>query len=264
MVAPGENGIVRYAQLIRTRKYVAVISMDNRGGSFFSVTGWSTFIDRKDATPEWIGENLKKALQTSRDLLTEWGNSPLRAEKVLLKVKNRVRFTWSSGAGFRRHTASRTGGMPGKNQLWFLPIGNASRRIRSVWQRRRGGEQVTPPGIRTKMPGRSFMPRSMPAIRSLVRSPYRPLMSASQTICELPLLGIPLGAVYLREVGVSSRQLCNYRTLTEDQPGPPLRSQKNDRTPLIIFHHERGREVEFCTAALRAARPRNGSACRSG
>lgn len=87
MVAPGENGIVRYAHLIRTRKYVAVISMDNRGGSYFSVTGWSTFIDRKDATPDWIGGNLKKALQTSRDLLTEWGNTSLRAERSVVESK---------------------------------------------------------------------------------------------------------------------------------------------------------------------------------
>ncbi|MBS1072947.1 hypothetical protein JK222_14780 [Gluconobacter cerinus] len=82
MAAPGENGVVRYAQLIRTRKYVAVISMDNRGGSFFSVTGWSTLIDRKEATPEWIGENLKKALQTSRDLFMEWGGLPLPQDKI--------------------------------------------------------------------------------------------------------------------------------------------------------------------------------------
>lgn len=70
------------AHLIRTRKYVAVISMDKRGGSFFSVTGWSTFIDRKDATPQWIGENLKKALQTSRDLFMEWGGLPLPQDKI--------------------------------------------------------------------------------------------------------------------------------------------------------------------------------------
>ncbi|MFT8402780.1 MAG: hypothetical protein ABF932_02215 [Gluconobacter potus] len=70
------------AHLIRTRKYVAVISMDRRGGSFFSVTGWSTFIDRKDATPEWIGENLRKALKTSRDLVMEWGGYPLPQDKI--------------------------------------------------------------------------------------------------------------------------------------------------------------------------------------
>lgn len=82
MVAPGANGIVHYEHLIRTRKYVAVISMDNRGGSFFSVTGWSAFIDRNEATPEWIGENLKKALETSRDLFMEWGGYPLPQEKI--------------------------------------------------------------------------------------------------------------------------------------------------------------------------------------
>jgi len=82
MVAPGENGIVRYAHLIRTRKYIAVISMNNRGGSYFSVTGWSTFIDRKEATPELIGENLKKSLQTSRDLFMEWGGLPLPQDKI--------------------------------------------------------------------------------------------------------------------------------------------------------------------------------------
>jgi len=82
VIAPGANGITRYANLIRTRKYVAVISMDNRGGSFFSVTGWSTFTDRKDATPEWIGENLRKALETSRDLFMEWGKYPLPQDKI--------------------------------------------------------------------------------------------------------------------------------------------------------------------------------------
>lgn len=87
MVAPDTNHIVRYAHLIRTRKYVAVISMDNRGGSYFSVTGWSAFINREEAIPEWIGANLKKALQTSRDLLMEWGNSSLRAEKSKVEAK---------------------------------------------------------------------------------------------------------------------------------------------------------------------------------
>lgn len=82
MVTPRSNGIVKYAHLIRTQKYFAVISMDNRGGSFFSVTGWSTFIDRKNITPLWIGENLKKALQTSRDLFMEWGEYPLPQDKI--------------------------------------------------------------------------------------------------------------------------------------------------------------------------------------
>ena len=76
------------AHLLRTRKYVAVISMDKRGGSFFSVTGWSTFIDRKEATPKRIGENLKKALETSRDYVAEWGNcDPLLAEKYSIENK---------------------------------------------------------------------------------------------------------------------------------------------------------------------------------
>ncbi|GBQ98186.1 hypothetical protein AA23498_3133 [Acetobacter nitrogenifigens DSM 23921 = NBRC 105050] len=82
MAAPGANGIVKYAHLIRTRKYVAVISMDNRGGSYFSVTGWSTFIDRKEATPQWIGKNLMKALRTSKDLFMQWGKYPLPQDKI--------------------------------------------------------------------------------------------------------------------------------------------------------------------------------------
>jgi len=64
-----------------------VISLDNRGGNYFFVTGWSTFIDRKDAAPEWIGGNLRKSLQTSRDLLREWGDSSLRAEKSVAESK---------------------------------------------------------------------------------------------------------------------------------------------------------------------------------
>ncbi|WP_252345667.1 hypothetical protein [Gluconobacter sp. P1C6_b] len=75
------------AELIRTRKYIAVISMDRRGGSFFSVTGWSTFIDRKDATPEWIGENLRKALETSRDFVMEWNEDPLPRDKMAAESK---------------------------------------------------------------------------------------------------------------------------------------------------------------------------------
>jgi len=75
------------AHLIRTGKYIAVISMDTRGGSFFSTTGWSTFIDHKDANPEWIGENLRKALETSRDYVVEWGEYPLPREKNLEEDK---------------------------------------------------------------------------------------------------------------------------------------------------------------------------------
>ncbi|BAT19100.1 hypothetical protein [Asaia bogorensis] len=57
----------RRARLIRTRKYVAVICMERWGGSYFSRSGWSTFIPRKQVTTEWIGANLKKALYSSED-----------------------------------------------------------------------------------------------------------------------------------------------------------------------------------------------------
>ena len=89
------------AHLIRTRKYIAVISMDTRGGSFFSTTGWSTFIDHKDANPEWIGENLRKALETSRDYVVEWGEYPLPREKNLRKTKNLFLSIWIFGHVFQ-------------------------------------------------------------------------------------------------------------------------------------------------------------------
>lgn len=70
------------AHLIRTRKYIAVISMDTRGGSFFSSSGWTTFINRNDATSEWIGTNLRQSLKTSRDYVVEWGVYPLPQDKI--------------------------------------------------------------------------------------------------------------------------------------------------------------------------------------
>ncbi|GBQ96272.1 hypothetical protein ACFFGF_06650 [Asaia lannensis] len=66
-VIPSWQIPTRRAQLIRTKKYVAVICMERWGGSHFSRSGWSTFIPRKQATTEWIGENLKKALYSSED-----------------------------------------------------------------------------------------------------------------------------------------------------------------------------------------------------
>ncbi|WP_438381653.1 hypothetical protein ABHV46_11950 [Asaia sp. BMEF1] len=66
-VIPPRKIPTRRAQVIRTRKYVAVICEERWGGSHFSRSGWSTFIPRKEATTEWIGANLKKALYSSED-----------------------------------------------------------------------------------------------------------------------------------------------------------------------------------------------------
>ncbi|WP_242010706.1 hypothetical protein [Acetobacter musti] len=64
----------RIAQLIRTRKYIAVICHERWGGSFFSRSGSSAFIARKLATPEWIGKNIRKALYTSEDFSVKHEN----------------------------------------------------------------------------------------------------------------------------------------------------------------------------------------------
>ncbi|GBR06978.1 hypothetical protein HW511_14015 [Asaia siamensis] len=66
-VIPSWQIPTRRARLIRTRKYVAVICTERWGGSYFSRSGWSTFTPRKEATTEWIGANLKKALYSSED-----------------------------------------------------------------------------------------------------------------------------------------------------------------------------------------------------
>ncbi|WP_122049203.1 hypothetical protein [Asaia bogorensis] len=66
-VIPSWQIPTRRVQVIRTRKYVAVICMERWGGGHFSRSGWSIFIPRKQVTTEWIGANLKKALYSSED-----------------------------------------------------------------------------------------------------------------------------------------------------------------------------------------------------
>ncbi|WP_025841686.1 hypothetical protein [Asaia platycodi] len=66
-VIPSWQIPTRRAEVIRTRKYVAVICLETWGGMHFSRSGWSTFIPRKQATTEWIGANLKRALYSSED-----------------------------------------------------------------------------------------------------------------------------------------------------------------------------------------------------
>lgn len=60
--------VTRRAHVIRTKRYVAVLCQERWGGSFFSRTGWSAFIPREDATTEWYGVHLKRALATSEDV----------------------------------------------------------------------------------------------------------------------------------------------------------------------------------------------------
>ncbi|MBS0984550.1 hypothetical protein JK220_15605 [Gluconobacter cerinus] len=59
------------ADILRAKKYLAVECQEVWGGSYFSRTGWSTFIDRNSATPEWIGENFRRSIQSS-----EYFNTP--------------------------------------------------------------------------------------------------------------------------------------------------------------------------------------------
>jgi len=66
-VIPSWQIPTRHSQVIRTRKYVAVICMERWGESHFSRSGWPTFIPLKQVTTEWIGANLKKALYSSED-----------------------------------------------------------------------------------------------------------------------------------------------------------------------------------------------------
>jgi len=53
------------ADVFRAKKYLAIECQEIWGGSHFSRTGWSSYIDRAGATPEWIGENFRKSIQSS-------------------------------------------------------------------------------------------------------------------------------------------------------------------------------------------------------
>ncbi|MEJ5143540.1 hypothetical protein [Gluconobacter albidus] len=53
------------ANCFRAKKYLAIECQEIWGGSHFSRTGWSTYIDRADATPGWIGENFRQSIQSS-------------------------------------------------------------------------------------------------------------------------------------------------------------------------------------------------------
>ncbi|MBR0558885.1 hypothetical protein [Neokomagataea anthophila] len=54
--------------IYRSKKFYAIISSEIRGGNNFSSNGWAIYTDRKYATPQWIGENFRRALHTSDDM----------------------------------------------------------------------------------------------------------------------------------------------------------------------------------------------------
>ena len=60
----------KYAHIFRAKKYLAIECQEIWGGSHFSRTGWSTYIDHAGATPEWIGENFRKSIQSSEYFTT--------------------------------------------------------------------------------------------------------------------------------------------------------------------------------------------------
>ncbi|ATJ89796.1 MULTISPECIES: contact-dependent growth inhibition system immunity protein [Acetobacter] len=67
----------RLANIIRTRKYYAVICRDDWGSSLFSPFGVSVVIPRKQVSTIWIGKNMRKALTTSRDSQPWYGDGPI-------------------------------------------------------------------------------------------------------------------------------------------------------------------------------------------
>ncbi|MBO1359562.1 hypothetical protein J2D73_07095 [Acetobacter sacchari] len=70
------------ANIIRTRKYFAVICRDEWGGSHFSPDGSSIAIPIKQVSAIWIGNNLRQALLTSHDYRADYGYGPLFDERL--------------------------------------------------------------------------------------------------------------------------------------------------------------------------------------
>ncbi|MBS1064176.1 CdiI family contact-dependent growth inhibition immunity protein [Gluconobacter wancherniae] len=58
------------AEIVLSPKYISITSDEIWGGVYFSRTGWCAHAPG-DASPQWIGENFRKALQTS-----EYFNKP--------------------------------------------------------------------------------------------------------------------------------------------------------------------------------------------
>ncbi|KXU98017.1 hypothetical protein AD928_03190 [Acetobacter cerevisiae] len=59
------------ADFCRAPKFVAIISKEIWGGSYFSRTGWCAHAPVEKVTPLWLGENFRKALLSS-----EYFNKP--------------------------------------------------------------------------------------------------------------------------------------------------------------------------------------------
>ncbi|MCP1197497.1 hypothetical protein NKW84_16820 [Acetobacter senegalensis] len=88
---------IKRANILRTRKYIAIICNDRWGGIHFSPKEASVFIERKDATSIWIGNNLKTALRSSRDLSYKFGKDTLpqdMSEEIIGLSRSAERTFW--------------------------------------------------------------------------------------------------------------------------------------------------------------------------
>ncbi|GBQ87394.1 hypothetical protein AA23498_0125 [Acetobacter nitrogenifigens DSM 23921 = NBRC 105050] len=53
------------ADVVLSPKYISIKSLETWGGQHFSRTGWCAHASWEEATPQWIGENFRKAIETS-------------------------------------------------------------------------------------------------------------------------------------------------------------------------------------------------------
>lgn len=86
------------ASLYRNKKFCAVTCSEIWGGEFFSRTGWSAYTDRKHATPQWIGENFRRSLQTSEDFKEPSPRSPEIVQKVNFETSQAFLNFWGKVA----------------------------------------------------------------------------------------------------------------------------------------------------------------------
>ncbi|WP_081827887.1 contact-dependent growth inhibition system immunity protein [Kozakia baliensis] len=78
------------ATLHLSSNYISIKSMEIWGGQYFSRTGWCVHAPR-DASPQWIGENFRKAITTSEYFKKFDGPSLDRGNLATMKAESNVR-----------------------------------------------------------------------------------------------------------------------------------------------------------------------------
>ncbi|GBQ98807.1 hypothetical protein AA23498_3322 [Acetobacter nitrogenifigens DSM 23921 = NBRC 105050] len=79
---------IKYASVVLSPKYISIISKETWGGRHFSRTGWCAHASWEEATAQLIGENFRKAIETSEYLGNPTGPIDSDARKAMEVVSD--------------------------------------------------------------------------------------------------------------------------------------------------------------------------------